>query len=152
AVPRGARTIVDIGTGTGALAKRCLVRAPRARIVGIDNDGEILAVAARRLGSRATFVTASFLAAPLPRCDAIVSSFALHHVRTRGAKLRLYRRFRTALRRGGCLVSVDRHPSPRRALARKQTEQWKNHLRTSYSSAESTRLLAAWGREDVYVP
>jgi Methyltransferase domain len=48
AVPRGARLIVDLGTGTGALAKRCLRRAPRARIIGIDLDEGMMAMAARR--------------------------------------------------------------------------------------------------------
>src|SRR6266545_1265517 len=56
AVPRGARTIVDLGTGTGTLAARCLSHAPRARIAGIDSDPDILAVAARRLCSHADSV------------------------------------------------------------------------------------------------
>ena len=35
ALPRSTRTLVDLGTGTGALAARCLTSAPRARLVGI---------------------------------------------------------------------------------------------------------------------
>src|SRR5882672_5463341 len=80
-VPHDARVIVDLGTGTGALAAQCLTRAPNARIVGIDEDGEVLHAATTRLGPGATFVNQSFLRAPLPACDAVVASFALHHVR-----------------------------------------------------------------------
>src|SRR5712691_1270234 len=60
AVPRSARTIVDLGTGTGALSRRCLDRVPRARIVGIDADPDVLTIAAERLGPRAAFIAGSF--------------------------------------------------------------------------------------------
>ena len=49
AIPARARTLVDLGIGTGALSARCLRTAPRARVVGIDVDPEILTLAARRL-------------------------------------------------------------------------------------------------------
>ena len=157
AVPRGARAIVDLGTGTGALAARCLKRAPRAALHGIDADAAMLAMAARRLGSpsrglRTTFRAGNFLRAPIPRCDAVVASFALHHVRTRAAKLRLYARIRSALGRRGVLVSVDCHPTRDRAAARAERDAWLAHLRRSYSRREAQGFLHAWSKEDVYVP
>src|SRR5262249_36597329 len=66
AVPPATRSIVDIGTGTGALAARCAAHAPSAHMTGIDADGAILSMAARRLGPRATLVVDSFLRAPIP--------------------------------------------------------------------------------------
>ena len=158
AVPRSARTIVDLGTGTGALAARCLARARRARLVGIDADAGMLAVAAKRLGSaarrpaQADWITGNFLRTALPRADVVVGSFALHHVRTRAAKARLYRRIRTALGRRGTLVSVDCFPSRDPSDARTQREQWLAHLRRTYSPRESEGFLNAWAKEDVYVP
>ena len=151
-VPPDARTIVDLGTGTGALAAQCLARAPGARIVGIDADGEILQAATKRLGTNATLVNQSFLRAPLPPCDAVVASFALHHVRTRPAKAALYRRVRKALRSRGRFVIVDCHPATARTLARQQRDAWRAHLRESYTPPEADALLAAWAKEDVYVP
>jgi ubiquinone/menaquinone biosynthesis C-methylase UbiE len=152
AVPRDARTIVDLGTGTGALAARCLGVAPKARVIGIDADPDILKVAARRLGRRAEMRPGSFLRAELPRADAVVASFALHHVRTRGAKQRLYARIARALRRGGRMITVDCQPAANRPTAAAQMAAWTEHLRRSYSRREAVRLLAAWSREDVYVP
>ncbi len=152
AVPPAARTIVDLGTGTGALAARCLQRAPAARVVGVDADGDILRAAARRLGSRATFVTGSFLRVPLPSCDAVVGSFSLHHVATRGARLTLYRRIRRALRRGGHLITVDCHPASDRRLAAAQHDAWEQHLRRAYSGRRARGFLDAWSHEDHYVP
>src|SRR3989441_8809028 len=147
-----ARTIVDLGIGTGALAARCLRRAWQASVVGIDADADITALAARRIGARATLVRGSFLRVPLPRADAFVASFALHHVRTRAAKTRLYRRVRAALRPRGVFVSADCHPAGDRTTAVAQMDAWHAHLRRSYPPAQASALLRAWAREDVYLP
>jgi trans-aconitate methyltransferase len=147
-----ARTIVDLGIGTGALAARCLRRTPHASIIGIDADAAIAVLAARRIGARATLIGGSFLRAPLPRADAFVASFALHHVRTRAAKVRLYRRVRASLRPDGVVVSADCHPAHERTLAAAQMAAWRAHLGRSYPPAQAGALLRAWAREDVYVP
>lgn len=153
ALPPGTRRLLDLGTGTGALAARCLARATRARVVGIDADASMLKIAEQRLHRyRATFLCGSFLRVPLPRADAIVASFALHHVRTRPAKVALFRRIRTAMGRGGRLVTVDCHPAADRALARAQRDAWSDHLRRFYTPAKARGFLDAWSDEDVYVP
>lgn len=152
AVPRRTRSMVDLGTGTGALARRCLEHAPRARVLGIDADAEILKLAARRLGGRARLLCGSFTRAPLPACDAVVASFALHHIRARKAKAHLYRRIRAALRPGGVFISVDCNPAADPGLEREQREAWKRHLLASYTRKEAADLLASWAHEDTYVP
>jgi len=152
ALPKATRTIVDLGVGTGALAARCLEAVPKARVFGIDVDPEILAMASRRLGRRATFAAGSFLRTELPRCDAAVSSFALHHVRTRAAKAALYDRVHAALRPGGRLLSVDCQPAADAGVRRTQMDDWVAHLRRAYSPTRAARLLDAWAGEDVYVP
>lgn len=152
AVPRRARNLVDLGTGTGALTARCLLRVPRARTVGIDADPEMLKLAAGRLGRRARLQCGSFTRTSLPACDAVVASFALHHIRARSAKAHVYRQIRAALRPGGVVISVDCHPAANRALAQQQRQAWKSHLLSTYTPREATALLAAWAREDTYVP
>ena len=152
AIPAAARTIVDLGIGTGALSSRCLTHAPRARAVGIDVDPAILALAQRRLGSRASFTTGSFLRAPLPACDSVVASFSLHHIRTRAAKGSLYKRIHAALRRGGLFVSVDCHPASDAVVRDVQFAAWLAHLRLAYTPAQAKATLASWSHEDVYVP
>lgn len=157
AIPPRARTIVDLGIGTGALSARCLTTARQARTVGIDVDPEILALAQWRLGEhgrgrgRATFTAGSFLRAPLPTCDAVVASFSLHHVRTRVSKATLFRRIRAALRPGGLFISVDCHPAIEPSVRRAQFDEWLGHLRRAYSRAHAKALLRTWAREDVYV-
>ncbi len=152
AVPARTRTIVDLGIGTGALSERCLESAPRARVAGIDMDPAILALAARRLGDRASFTTGTFLRTPLPACDAVVASFSLHHVRTRGAKATLYRRIRKALRPGGVFLGVDSQPASDAQVWRAQRDAWLAHLRRTYSAARAAAIFKTWAGEDVYVP
>ena len=152
AVPAGARRIVDLGIGTGALAARCLARAKRARVTGIDVDPQILEVAARRLAGRSDFLVGNFARMPIPRADAVVASFALHHVRTRAAKGRLYARVTAALGRRGQFITVDCHPSADRRLAAAQRDAWRTHLRRTYSPAKAEMFLRMWSKEDVYLP
>ena len=151
-LPARARTIVDLGIGTGALAAECSKRAPLACIVGIDADAEILALAEKRLGPNATLINESFLRVKLPACDAVVASISLHHVRTHAAKTALYKRIRAALRPRGVFVSVDCHPATARTLARQQRDAWRAHLHQFYTPPEADALFAAWAKDDLYMP
>ncbi|HET7840876.1 MAG TPA: class I SAM-dependent methyltransferase [Terriglobia bacterium] len=152
AIPAGAKTLVDLGIGTGALAWRCAQVARRARIVGIDADADILKMARQRVGSRAHLICGSFLRSPLPRCNAVVASLALHHIRSRRAKNQLYRRIQAALRPRGLFITLDYHPAGDARLARQQRHAWIAHLLESYSTSEAAKLLASWAREDFYTP
>jgi SAM-dependent methyltransferase len=153
---RPVRTVVDLGIGTGALARACLERAPGARMWGIDADPDMMAIARTRLGRlsrRVTMTTGSFLDQALPACDAIVASYSLHHIRTSRQKLAFYRRCYRALRPGGVLISGDCAPaSTPRGFAR-DLDIWYAHLGKSFGSrAKGQRVYESWADEDTYVP
>ena len=153
AITARAPVIVDLGIGSGALAAKCLAALPpRARVLGIDSDAAMLAMAVRRLRQRVETLEGDFLRTPVPACDGITASFALHHVRTRREKARLYRRLFRALRSGGAVVNADcclaatvRARSADRAL-------WLRHLARRYGARGAERYLRAWAKEDVYLP
>ncbi len=148
-------TILDLGIGTGALAARCLDVHPDATLVGIDADPAILDAARRRLEGRtamASFVQSDYLDITIPDADAVVASLALHHVRTAVRKRQLYRDCRRALRSGGMLVSADCFLSSDAGLAALDRERWREHLRRTYSDAETDAYFAAWAAEDEYFP
>jgi trans-aconitate methyltransferase len=151
-LPSRLSTIVDLGVGTGALARRCLTRVPAARLIGIDTDPSMLAIAARRLGTRAELVHGSFEAVAIPRTDAVVAALALHHLRTGTARIRLYRRINRALPAGGMFVSADCHPATHSVARTLQRRAWRDHLRRTYSESETTEYFRSWQREDVYTP
>jgi SAM-dependent methyltransferase len=146
------RLIVDLGIGTGALAERCLGRSRSARVIGIDVDEEMLGAAAARLGRDVDVRHGSFVRADVPRCDACVAALALHHVRTRPAKRRLYEKLRRALRPNGRLVIADCCPARDAATAAQQHDAWRAHLRRAYSARRTASYFAAWAHEDAYVP
>jgi trans-aconitate methyltransferase len=145
-------TIVDLGVGTGALARKCLTRVPAARLIGIDTDPSMLAIAARRLRTRAEFMHGSFEAVAIPKTDAVVAALALHHMRTDPARIRLYRRIHLALPAGGLFVSADCHPATHPFARTQQRRAWRDHLRRTYSESETTAYFRSWQREDVYTP
>ncbi len=101
-LPAGTPHLLDVGTGTGALAIEALQRWPSARVTGIDASSEMvrwaIGEAERRLpesvGPR--FSTAVAFADRLPFPDATfdlgMSSFVLQLVHNRAAALREARR------------------------------------------------------------
>lgn len=153
---RPIRRIVDLGVGTGALARACLEVAPAARVWGIDADPAMMQVARARLGgqlAKATLVEGSFLDAVLPACDAIVASYALHHIRARRAKQRFYRRCFDTIRAGGVLVSGDCFPASTPQGFARDLDVWFDHLGRSFGGrAKGRRVYESWATEDVYVP
>jgi tRNA (cmo5U34)-methyltransferase len=153
AAARPLRRIVDLGTGTGALAARVARSVPDAALVGIDEDEGMLEMARRRLARRhATFLHDSFLRAAFPVCDAMVASLALHHIPTRRARQALFRRMRQAIRPGGLLVSADCHPASNGVLVKQDRAAWKTHIARAYGPKKAEAFLQAWAAEDFYVP
>jgi SAM-dependent methyltransferase len=147
---RRPRLLVDLGTGTGALAGRIALGVRGVSTIGIDADEGMLAMAARRLPQRATFIHDSFVHARLPRCDAVTASFALHHVESARIKQRLFGRVRAALREGGLLVSADCHPSATPELAAAGRRLWHRFLSATYGPQKARAFLQAWAGEDFY--
>lgn len=142
--------VVDLGTGTGALAARVLAVRPKATLTGVDEDPHMLDVARRRLRGRLTPIEGSFERVPLPRSDLATASFALHHVRTKRRKLATYARVAAALRRGGLLVTGDNCLATDPTLRAEHRARWLAHLTATYSKARAERFLADWAKEDVY--
>jgi SAM-dependent methyltransferase len=150
ALHRRAPLVLDLGIGSGALAARCLAAAAGARIVGVDTDEGMLALARTRLGRRLTAVPGDFLTTSLPRCDVVTASFALHHVPTRRRKAALYARCFGALDRGGLLINADCCLASNSRLQALDRAAWRAHLQRRYSRPRAERFLRSWAQEDVY--
>jgi tRNA (cmo5U34)-methyltransferase len=150
ALDRPGKVIVDLGTGSGALAARCLRRLKGARVIGIDSDTRMLEMAVKRLGRRLTPVVANFETAPIPRCDVVTASFSLHHITTPAAKARVFRKAFTALAPGGVLIDADCVTAVSPRLQRKDAAAWHSHLAATHGKAGATKFLKAWADEDTY--
>jgi trans-aconitate methyltransferase len=145
-----APAVVDLGTGSGALAAAILKVRPKARLIGIDNDANMLAAARRRLRGRIDTIEDNFELARIPRCDVVSASFALHHVDTGRKKGALYKRCFTALRDGGMLVSADCFLASSSRLRQRNRQAWLEHLQRKYTKKKAEQFLRTWAKEDVY--
>jgi tRNA (cmo5U34)-methyltransferase len=147
---RTAPAVVDLGTGSGALAQRILKVRPKARLIGIDADGTMLAAASRRLRGNIETIEENFERAAIPACDVVSASFALHHIPTGRRKGALYQRCFKALRPGGMLVSADCFLGTSRKIQAAGHEAWLRHLQRTYTRAKAEGFLRTWAKEDVY--
>jgi SAM-dependent methyltransferase len=149
-VPARAPVVVDLGTGTGALAGRCLAAKPAARLFGVDEDEAMLAAAGRRLRRNFTALRGSFETVDLPACDAVTACLALHHIPTPARRLRLFRRIHRALGRGGVLIIADCYLSTDRRMQAFDRSLWVRHLERTYTRRQAAAYLRTWAKEDFY--
>jgi len=150
AMARNAPAVVDLGTGSGALAQQILRVRPKARLIGVDADLSMLDAATRRLRGRIQIVEEDFEHVRLPRCDVVSASFALHHVPTGRRKAALYKRCFAALRQGGMFVSADCYLAASAQMQKRHREAWLSHLKRHYSPKKAEGFLRTWAKEDVY--
>jgi tRNA (cmo5U34)-methyltransferase len=147
--------VIDLGTGTGALAAAILAAQPTSRAKLVDIDPAMLEAArprVARFGTRAELVHASFDAA-LPPCDAIVASLALHHVPEPGRKCALYARIHDALRPGGVLLVADAVVHEAGAEREASFRVWSAWMAShGIAQSEADALFAKWAGEDRYYP
>jgi ubiquinone/menaquinone biosynthesis C-methylase UbiE len=113
--------VLDVGCGTGTLAILAKQRMPGARVVGLDGDPKVLAIARRKMerarleielreglaDASGAFPDASF--------DRILSTLMLHHL-TREQKRAALAAMRAWLRPGGELHVMDFGPQTNAVL------------------------------------
>ena len=149
-IARTAPAVVDLGTGSGALAQRIARVRPKARLIGIDSDAAMLTAATRRLRGRIQAIEEDFEQIRIPRCDVVSASFALHHIPTGGRKAAVYKRCFQSLRPGGMFVSADCYLASSAVVRKRDRQGWLNHLQRTYSRKKAENFLKTWGKEDVY--
>ncbi|MDE0006505.1 MAG: class I SAM-dependent methyltransferase [Rhodospirillaceae bacterium] len=147
--------VLDLGVGTGALSEAILEHDSVEALEAIDIDPEMLAQARTRLerfGSRARFRECTF-DEPLPSCDAVAASLALHHVPTMKAKGGLFRRIYLALRPGGIFVNADVTVSADPAERNRAYHLWADHMaECGIGEQQAWQHFDEWAEEDTYFP
>ena len=104
----GAKSVLELGTGTGETARRVLDRHPDAQLIGIDASPGMVDVARDSLPSDRVKLLVGRLEDPLPEgsFDLVVSALAVHHLEGTG-KADLFRRIARRLDPAGRFVLAD---------------------------------------------
>jgi trans-aconitate methyltransferase len=164
---RAPARILDLACGTGDVARRALDRFPDVRVVGLDADPLLLAIARGSLGDaagRASWVRADLRDRNWPAAleergtfDLVVSSTALHWLPT-PALVSVYHAAQALLAPGGLLTNADViPPSGGERLARAADALRSRAAREAQSHAAGERYAEWWdavardpGLADVY--
>jgi tRNA (cmo5U34)-methyltransferase len=114
-MPLGTKRILDLGSGEGRLIGLLLERLPESTGVALDFSDEMLGrLHARFDDDPHVTVVAHDFSAPLPDLgtfDAIVSSFAIHHL-VDARKRALYEEVHARLLPGGVFLNLEHVASP----------------------------------------
>lgn len=147
--------VLDLGAGTGALSEAVLLLSDEAEVVLLDEDAAMLKRARLRLarfGDRVSVLEGSFLS-PLPRCDAVMASLALHHVPRLEDKQRLFERIEKTLPPGGVFVNADATMPTEAEPRAAQYRAWADHLAScGIGTKQAYELFDDWAEEDTYFP
>jgi tRNA (cmo5U34)-methyltransferase len=114
-VPRDVNRILDLGSGDGRLLRLLKVERPSARAVAVDFSPVMLAALRKTFAGDPTVTilehNMDHLLPALGQFDAVVSSFAIHHLAD-GRKLSLYEEIFRLLLPRGVFLNLEHVASP----------------------------------------
>ena len=134
-LPADARSLVELGCGTGNLSLELVAKYPRGALTFVDASPEMIAVTRSRVDQARTSATPSvgFLVQRFEELDfrertfdVVVSSISLHHVED---KARLYARVQSLLSRGGRFCFADQIRGEPESNHRLNWERWLDFCR-----------------------
>lgn len=149
-IPPQAKSIVDLGAGSGLLSILLRQRFPAAHIHLIDFSAPMLALAKQRLGNdpNISYSQADYVTEPLPQQQcAIVSSLSIHHLDDTD-KRALYYRCHEALKLNGVFVNADHIAGPTSALEVLYQQRWLAEIRGLGASEQQISESLYRNRED----
>jgi tRNA (cmo5U34)-methyltransferase len=153
-IPARAKTIVDLGAGSGLLTMLIRDRFPQTQIHLIDFSAPMLALARQRLRDdpNLTFSQADYGVEPLPRdVCAIVSSLSIHHLDD-DAKPDIFRRAFAALKPNGVFINADQVAGPTQELDARYRTLWLEQVRVAGATEQQVADSLYRQQEDRCAP
>jgi tRNA (cmo5U34)-methyltransferase len=141
-VPESAQRILDLGTGDGRLLALVRLVHPNSAAVAIDFSPAMLDAASKRFaGDHLVEIMPHNLEDPLPQLgtfDAVVSSFAIHHL-THERKRSLYAEIYARLNPGGVFCNLEHVASATPQLH----EEFLRHIGCTVETEDPSNQLLA---------
>jgi tRNA (cmo5U34)-methyltransferase len=133
--------VIDLGCGTGTVARSVLESFPNAQIVCVDLAENMLTMAREKLTqySQVSYVAGDFAKFEFQRnYHAVISSLALHHLVTDDDKKQFYRRIFDNLAPGGVFYNADVVLGSSDFLQETYMRRWIEFMRERVSDEEIT--------------
>lgn len=143
---------IDLGSGTGTVAKRLKEKFPKAKVTCLDFSEKMLQMAQAKLQnfSDVTYQAANFSEFEFePKYDLVISSLALHHLESDQAKKDFFRKIYQALKPNGIFYNADVVLAASEKLQTKYMEKWTAFTARNLSEAEVQNNLVRYKNEDM---
>jgi tRNA (cmo5U34)-methyltransferase len=124
------KSVVDLGAGTGLLAKEVYEAYNDAHYTLIDISGDMLDVARRRFDglSNFEFIEENYVNdISVKNCDVICSALSIHHL-TADDKAKLYENIHETLEAGGCFMNLDQFSGTTKPMEDLYNDWWYDYI------------------------
>jgi tRNA (cmo5U34)-methyltransferase len=149
-IPPRAKTICELGAGSGLMTRLLRDRYPTAHLHVIDFSAPMLDLAKARLGSDRgiTWYQFDYATEPLPEnlCS-IVSSLSIHHLDD-ADKRSVFKKACAALKPNGVFVNADQVAGPTPALEARYQALWLQQVRAAGATEQQIEASLYRQQED----
>jgi len=144
--------IIDLGCGTGTIAKRLFEKFPNAKIVCLDIASNMINIAKHKLSDHKNteFIVGDFSKINFEeQFDVVVSSLALHHIESDEEKKDFFQKIYTILGKNGQFINADVVLASNDFLQNLYLDRWIEFMNKSVSLDEiNNRWLVNYKNED----
>lgn len=148
--------VLDLGTGTGNVSKAIKEKFEHASIDCIDIAQKMIEMAKIKLGDYTDirYYTGDFYEFEFEeKYDVVISSLALHHIKTDDEKKKFYHKIYSILRNGGIFINSDSVLGSNERMQTLNKEKWKEFMLTNVSEDEiETKWIPQSKKEDYPAP
>ena len=144
--------MIDLGCGTGTIARRITETFPQARVTCLDLAENMIEMAKLKLADFANtrFQVGDFTNYKFDATyDVAVSSLALHHLVTDEDKIGFYRKIHASLNPHGVFYNADVVLGSSETIQKAYIEKWKDFMKRHVAEAEiNHKWLPQYQAED----
>jgi len=149
-IPPRARTICELGAGSGLMTRLLRDRFPTAHLYVIDFSAPMLDLARTRMGSdrNITWYQLDYATEPLPEnLCAVVSSLSIHHLDD-ADKRTVFKKAHASLKPNGVFVNAEQVAGPTPALEARYKTLWLEQVRAAGATEQQIEASLYRQQED----
>lgn len=131
--------VIDLGCGTGTIAKKISERFENSKIVCLDISSNMIEMAKVKLSNHPNteFITEDFSKTEFKETyDVVVSSLSLHHLETDKKKKEFYRKIYELLNESGAFLNADVVLASSKYWQEQNMQKWIEYMKKSVSEQE----------------